>query len=158
MHSNNFIFMALFLGSPPLPGVAFSGFSRPFLYWLGKAALQQRLLEGNVCTRYLLLYFEMEMFSLFFLHNIYLENLSIPPTFAAASTGSAEPKANSSPVSIWRTYFVANEWNKLQAIRQISPTFQIMAVLFFVEVHATRIWLTSWVMSAALPAETVLCV
>uniref|UniRef100_A0A8C7XMI6 Transmembrane protein 67 n=1 Tax=Oryzias sinensis TaxID=183150 RepID=A0A8C7XMI6_9TELE len=38
------------------------------------------------------------------------------------------------PVSIWRTYFVANEWNELQTVRKISPTFQIMAVLFFLEV------------------------
>ncbi|CAG14067.1 unnamed protein product, partial [Tetraodon nigroviridis] len=44
---------------------------------------------------------------------------------------TAEPKANSPPVSIWRTYFVVNEWNKLQTIRQISPTFQIMTVIFF---------------------------
>uniref|UniRef100_A0A8C7HPY9 Transmembrane protein 67 n=1 Tax=Oncorhynchus kisutch TaxID=8019 RepID=A0A8C7HPY9_ONCKI len=39
-----------------------------------------------------------------------------------------------SPVSIWRTYFVANEWNEIQTIRKISPTFQIMAVLFLLEV------------------------
>ncbi|KAJ3597256.1 hypothetical protein NHX12_000784 [Muraenolepis orangiensis] len=35
---------------------------------------------------------------------------------------------------IWRTYFVANEWNEIQTIRKISPTFQVMAVLFFLEV------------------------
>ncbi|XP_076009846.1 meckelin [Genypterus blacodes] len=45
---------------------------------------------------------------------------------------SAELKP--SPVSIWRTYFVANEWNEIQTIRKISPTFQIMAVLFLLEV------------------------
>ncbi|XP_038146935.1 meckelin isoform X1 [Cyprinodon tularosa] len=45
-----------------------------------------------------------------------------------------ETKRDPSPVSIWRTYFVANEWNELQTIRKISPTFQIMAVLFFLEV------------------------
>ncbi|MEQ2207178.1 hypothetical protein XENOCAPTIV_008412, partial [Xenoophorus captivus] len=44
-----------------------------------------------------------------------------------------ETKRDPSPVSIWRTYFVANEWNELQTIRKISPTFQIMAVLFFLE-------------------------
>uniref|UniRef100_A0A8D3BTB8 Transmembrane protein 67 n=1 Tax=Scophthalmus maximus TaxID=52904 RepID=A0A8D3BTB8_SCOMX len=47
---------------------------------------------------------------------------------------TGEPKRDPSPVSIWRTYFVANEWNEIQAIRKISPTFQIMAVLFFLEV------------------------
>ncbi|TWW79245.1 Meckelin Meckel syndrome type 3 protein -like protein [Takifugu flavidus] len=48
--------------------------------------------------------------------------------------GTGEPKSDSPPVSIWRTYFVANEWNKIQTLRQISPTFQIIAVLFFLEV------------------------
>ncbi|XP_056619132.1 meckelin isoform X2 [Triplophysa dalaica] len=48
--------------------------------------------------------------------------------------GSGEGKSQASPVSIWRTYFVANEWNEIQTIRKISPTFQVMAVLFFLEV------------------------
>ncbi|XP_068613254.1 meckelin [Brachionichthys hirsutus] len=47
---------------------------------------------------------------------------------------TAESKHDSSSVTIWRTYKVANEWNKMQTIRQISPTFQVMAVLFFLEV------------------------
>ncbi|XP_064409881.1 meckelin [Latimeria chalumnae] len=38
------------------------------------------------------------------------------------------------PVSIWRTYFVANEWNEIQTVRKISPHFQIFAVLFFLKV------------------------
>ncbi|XP_055019788.1 meckelin [Boleophthalmus pectinirostris] len=45
-----------------------------------------------------------------------------------------EVKRDPAPVSIWRTYFVANEWNEIQTIRKICPTFQIMAVLFFLEV------------------------
>uniref|UniRef100_A0A7N8YD46 Transmembrane protein 67 n=1 Tax=Mastacembelus armatus TaxID=205130 RepID=A0A7N8YD46_9TELE len=45
-----------------------------------------------------------------------------------------ELKRDPAPVSIWRTYFVANEWNEIQTIRKISPTFQIMTVLFFLEV------------------------
>ncbi|XP_037640289.1 meckelin isoform X2 [Sebastes umbrosus] len=49
-------------------------------------------------------------------------------------SAAGEPKRDPSPVSIWRTYFVANEWNEIQTIRKISPTFQIMAVLFFLEV------------------------
>uniref|UniRef100_A0A672G4C2 Transmembrane protein 67 n=1 Tax=Salarias fasciatus TaxID=181472 RepID=A0A672G4C2_SALFA len=52
---------------------------------------------------------------------------------------AGESKRETSPVSIWRTYFVANEWNEIQTIRKISPSFQIMAVLFFLEVH-TRTW------------------
>ncbi|KAM9805983.1 meckelin isoform 3-T3 [Syngnathus typhle] len=47
---------------------------------------------------------------------------------------NGQQKRDPSPVSIWRTYFVANEWNEIQTIRKIRPTFQIMAVLFFLEV------------------------
>lgn len=47
---------------------------------------------------------------------------------------TGDTKREPAPVSIWRTYFVANEWNEIQTIRKISPTFQIMAVLFFLEV------------------------
>ncbi|XP_061811036.1 meckelin isoform X1 [Nerophis lumbriciformis] len=49
-------------------------------------------------------------------------------------SANGEQKRDPSPVSIWRTYFVANEWNEIQTIRKIRPTFQIMAVLFFLEV------------------------
>nr|XP_031295182.1 meckelin isoform X3 [Camelus dromedarius] len=38
------------------------------------------------------------------------------------------------PVSIWRTYFVANEWNEIQTVRKINPLFQVLTVLFFLEV------------------------
>ncbi|XP_072855213.2 meckelin [Pogona vitticeps] len=38
------------------------------------------------------------------------------------------------PVSIWRTYFIANEWNEIQTIRKINPLFQVLTVLFFLEV------------------------
>ncbi|XP_057690557.1 meckelin isoform X1 [Corythoichthys intestinalis] len=48
--------------------------------------------------------------------------------------GNGQQKRDPSPISIWRTYFVANEWNEIQTIRKINPTFQIMAVLFFLEV------------------------
>ena len=33
--------------------------------------------------------------------------------------------------SIWRTYFVANEWNEIQAERKISPVFQYTVAVFF---------------------------
>ncbi|XP_065116885.1 meckelin [Paramisgurnus dabryanus] len=48
--------------------------------------------------------------------------------------GGGEGKSQASPVSIWRTYFVANEWNEIQTVRKINPTFQVMAVLFFLEI------------------------
>ena len=43
-------------------------------------------------------------------------------------------KAKEVPVSIWRTYFVANEWNEIQALRKINKIFQVFAVVFFLVV------------------------
>ncbi|TKS82024.1 Meckelin Meckel syndrome type 3 protein [Collichthys lucidus] len=57
-----------------------------------------------------------------------------PRSKASRTAQAGEVKRDPAPVSIWRTYFVANEWNEIQTIRKISPTFQIMAVLFFLEV------------------------
>ncbi|GCB77610.1 hypothetical protein scyTo_0016717, partial [Scyliorhinus torazame] len=48
--------------------------------------------------------------------------------------GGGDIKTAPAPVSIWRTYFVANEWNNIQTIRKINPIFQIFVVLFFLEV------------------------
>ena len=38
------------------------------------------------------------------------------------------------PVSIWRSYFVANEWNEIQSFRKLSPVHVLIAVLLFLEV------------------------
>ncbi len=35
------------------------------------------------------------------------------------------------PVSVWRTLFAANEWNKLQTYRVVSIPFTLFAILFF---------------------------
>ena len=45
-----------------------------------------------------------------------------------------DSKSKEVPVSIWRTYFVANEWNEIQAVRKINKTFQVWAVVFFLVV------------------------
>ncbi|XP_034030768.1 meckelin isoform X2 [Thalassophryne amazonica] len=78
-----------------------------------------------------------------FLHKLFLQ-LSIDMFFidwerprakgSRTVQAAGDLKSEPSPVSIWRTYFVANEWNEMQTIRKISPTFQIMAVLFLLEV------------------------
>lgn len=47
--------------------------------------------------------------------------------------GDAE-KPKEEPVSIWRTYFVANEWNEIQTLRKMNHTFTIVVVLFFLHV------------------------
>lgn len=41
---------------------------------------------------------------------------------------------NANSVSVWRTYFVANEFNEIQAFRRISLTFQLFFVLFLLKV------------------------
>ncbi|XP_069076570.1 meckelin isoform X1 [Pleurodeles waltl] len=48
--------------------------------------------------------------------------------------GESGIKSSVAPVSIWRTYFIANEWNEIQTVRKINPLFQVLAVLFFLEV------------------------
>lgn len=48
--------------------------------------------------------------------------------------GEGDVKSAAAPVSIWRTYFIANEWNEIQTVRKINPLFQVLAVLFFLEV------------------------
>ncbi|XP_075776499.1 meckelin isoform X2 [Pelodiscus sinensis] len=51
-----------------------------------------------------------------------------------AIEGEGGIKSAAAPVSIWRTYFIANEWNEIQTVRKINPLFQVLAVLFFLEV------------------------
>ncbi|CAM9287044.1 unnamed protein product [Bubo scandiacus] len=51
-----------------------------------------------------------------------------------AVEGEGVIRSASAPVSIWRTYFIANEWNEIQTVRKINPLFQVLAVLFFLEV------------------------
>ncbi|XP_049637892.1 meckelin [Suncus etruscus] len=51
-----------------------------------------------------------------------------------AIEGEGGVRSSAVPVSIWRTYFVANEWNEIQAVRKINPLFQVVSVLFFLEV------------------------
>ncbi|XP_028592350.2 meckelin isoform X1 [Podarcis muralis] len=51
-----------------------------------------------------------------------------------AVEGENGVRSISAPVSIWRTYFIANEWNEIQTIRKINPLFQVLAILFFLEV------------------------
>ncbi|XP_036292398.1 meckelin isoform X1 [Pipistrellus kuhlii] len=51
-----------------------------------------------------------------------------------AVEGEGGVRSATVPVSIWRTYFVANEWNEIQTVRKINPLFQGLTVLFFLEV------------------------
>ncbi|KAM9050642.1 meckelin isoform 1-T1 [Megaptera novaeangliae] len=51
-----------------------------------------------------------------------------------AVEGEGGVRSATVPVSIWRTYFVANEWNEVQTVRKINPLFQVLTVLFLLEV------------------------
>ncbi|XP_008574634.1 PREDICTED: meckelin [Galeopterus variegatus] len=51
-----------------------------------------------------------------------------------AVEGEGGVRSATVPVSIWRTYFVANEWNEIQTVRKINPLFQVLTVLFFLEI------------------------
>lgn len=51
-----------------------------------------------------------------------------------AVLSSGESKTKDPSVSIWRTYFVANEWNEIQTCRKINPIFQLFVVVLFLEV------------------------
>ena len=37
-------------------------------------------------------------------------------------------------VSVWRSYFVANEFNEIQTYRRVNPTVQLLFVLFLLKV------------------------
>ncbi|XP_007900910.1 meckelin [Callorhinchus milii] len=48
--------------------------------------------------------------------------------------GGGDIKTAPTPVSIWRTYLIANEWNCIQTVRKHNPIFQVFAVLFVLEI------------------------
>lgn len=45
-----------------------------------------------------------------------------------------------SPVTIWRTYMIANEWNELQNYRKTSLGLQLALMLFLLEVLNLKAW------------------
>ena len=53
----------------------------------------------------------------------------------------ATPTTVTAPVSIWRTYFVANEWNEIQSLRKLNPTLLLLLVLLFLNVSCMSCWI-----------------
>ena len=43
------------------------------------------------------------------------------------------PQEEKRPVSVWRTFFVGNEWNELQIIRRTNPIIQILFVMVLLD-------------------------
>ena len=48
-----------------------------------------------------------------------------------------------SSVSVWRTYFMANEWNELYSVRKINPTLQYVAFVFLTDYVGLKYLTTS---------------
>lgn len=58
----------------------------------------------------------------------------VQPSNQKPDPAQTTPTSMMSPVSIWRTYFVVNEWNELQSIRRVNNTLVIVMVLLFAQV------------------------
>jgi len=66
--------------------------------------------------------------------DIFLIDWERPQGIVVPAGGSGGDCTREVPVSIWRTYFVANEWNEIQTARRINPIFQYFAAIFFLSV------------------------
>ncbi|KAL7291306.1 hypothetical protein TKK_0014909 [Trichogramma kaykai] len=55
-------------------------------------------------------------------------------------TAPSSGRVQQLPVSIWRTYFVANEWFKIQTKRRINIALQIIFTLFMLEIVGLKYW------------------
>lgn len=51
------------------------------------------------------------------------------------ATGGFNTNEIQQPVSIWRTYFVANEWNEVQTKRKTSLLIQMLLTILILKVN-----------------------
>lgn len=51
-----------------------------------------------------------------------------------SEAGNNNGEKSEGNVSIWRTYFIANEWNEIQSVRKIHVAIQIIVTIFVLEV------------------------
>ncbi|KAK6624732.1 hypothetical protein RUM44_011592 [Polyplax serrata] len=58
------------------------------------------------------------------------------------TTGNADGEEEQ-PVSIWRTYFVANEWNEIQTKRKMNVNIHLLITIFLLQVVGLKYWATS---------------
>ncbi|KAI0219967.1 Meckelin [Lamellibrachia satsuma] len=66
--------------------------------------------------------------------DVFLIDWERPHGKAAQATDIKVDSGRPNPVSIWRTCFVANEWNEIQTVRKINNVIQIFTVIFFLHV------------------------
>lgn len=65
-----------------------------------------------------------------------------------ATSGINSTEIQLQPVSIWRTYFVANEWNEIQTKRKTSLLLQMLITVLLLKVP--KITLTALVSNIIL--------
>ena len=65
----------------------------------------------------------------------------------------ARPDSVPTPVSIWRTYFVANEWNEIQSSRSINHRLLLVIVLLFLQASSSITWPNSIGFTLACTSE-----
>lgn len=65
-------------------------------------------------------------------------NLPRPQVNGSSSLHNTVPESHK--VSIWRTYFVANEWNEIQTVRKTSLSLQLLVVMLCLKVFGWEKW------------------
>lgn len=66
--------------------------------------------------------------------DIFLIDWERPRGKIAPHGTTGKETARDFPVSVWRTYFIANEWNEIQTWRRISPVFQYFVTVLILDV------------------------
>ncbi|XP_066601056.1 meckelin [Prorops nasuta] len=76
-----------------------------------------------------------------------LKDKKLPPIRSITDPSIDDSDANknnqNSSVTIWRTYFMANEWLKLQTVRRVNIILHSIYVLFLLEVIGLKHWALS---------------
>ena len=67
---------------------------------------------------------------------------------------STAPKKKEKAVSVWRTCFVANQWNEIQTTRRINPTMQLFIVVILLYVVGLENWARFDTSSSIEPAPS----
>ncbi|KAJ1524437.1 hypothetical protein ONE63_010934 [Megalurothrips usitatus] len=65
---------------------------------------------------------------------------SLPRPQANGTSSHANGVLESQKVSIWRTYFIANEWNEIQTLRKTSLSMQLLVLLLCLKVFGWEQW------------------
>ena len=101
--------------------------------------------QERFIKHYLISAFGLKLFNILFLIysqisvDVFLLDWEKPPVVTTKSVkDSTEP-----PVSVWRTYLVANEWNELQVRRKTHAGLQLILIIFIMRVAGVENLATS---------------